>query len=105
VSDETQACDAQCNVPYRPSLWRRFRWWLWVRVMSFWRRRLYRHVMRFAHRYNWHYAPSHPMPEDKPWEKHHWCQWCGLRGTTLDTAKAPTPGQFLERAGRKRGTP
>src|SRR2546422_3997352 len=39
----------------------------------------YRLVMKLAHRYNWHYAPSFGPLEDGSYQ--HWCQWCGLRYT------------------------
>lgn len=55
-----------------------------ARVLGFWRtvwaRFCYRHVMRFAHRYNWHYAPVFGPYEDGSTQR--WCQWCGLRQTT-----------------------
>lgn len=38
---------------------------------------IYRGVMRFAHRYNWHYAPP-IYPEG---DTHLWCTWCGFRQT------------------------
>jgi len=37
--------------------------------------RVYRLVMRVAHRYNWHYAPP-IYPEG---DTMLWCQWCGFR--------------------------
>jgi len=39
--------------------------------------RVYRLVMRIAHRYNWHYAPP-IYPED---DIQLWCKWCGFRMT------------------------
>lgn len=57
------------------------------------RRRLYRITMRIAHRYGWHYAPKKPMPmpdTSAPGTSFHWCQWCGLRGTTYDPRLDPT---------------
>ncbi len=33
--------------------------------------------MRFAHKYNWHYAPP-CYPEG---DTQLWCQWCGFRQT------------------------
>lgn len=38
---------------------------------------LYRLVMRFAHKHNWHYAP--PVYPDVDTQL--WCQWCGFRQT------------------------
>ena len=42
-----------------------------------WARFFYRHVMRFAHRFDWHYAPEHGPFEDGRYQR--WCQWCGMR--------------------------
>ena len=44
--------------------------------------RLYRLVMKIAHRYNWHYAPvigplSPPSEDGRNYQR--WCQWCGFR--------------------------
>lgn len=39
--------------------------------------RPYRAIMRFAHRFNWHYAPP-IYPEG---DTHLWCKWCGFRQT------------------------
>jgi hypothetical protein len=62
-------------------LWRlvgRIRYWMFLNV---WCRHLYRPTMRVMHRFNLHYAPPSPM-NPRFGEQHHWCQWCGLRGTT-----------------------
>jgi hypothetical protein len=60
------------------------KFWNWLRrwmFLNIWCRHLYRPVMRLSHRFNWHYAP--PSPLNPPYgEQPHWCQWCGLRGTT-----------------------
>lgn len=37
--------------------------------------RLYRLVMKIAHKYNWHYAP--PIYPDG--DTMLWCRWCGFR--------------------------
>lgn len=37
--------------------------------------KLYRFIMKLAHKYNWHYAPP-IYPEG---DTHLWCQWCGFR--------------------------
>jgi hypothetical protein len=52
--------------------------WLYLYI---WCRHCYRHVMRLAHRYHWHYAPPSPM-SPLYGKQDHWCQWCGLRGVT-----------------------
>lgn len=56
--------------------------------------KFYRPFMRFIHKHGFHYAPKQHMPvphktkiglDGKPViEWYHWCQWCGLRGNTLD---------------------
>ena len=38
---------------------------------------LYSHIMKLAHKFNWHYAP--PIYPDG--DTHLWCQWCGFRQT------------------------
>lgn len=37
--------------------------------------------MRISHKFNIHYAPPSEMSPQYG-ERHHWCQWCGLHGTT-----------------------
>lgn len=39
--------------------------------------KLYRFVMKMAHKYNWHYAPP-IYPEN---DIQLWCKWCGFRQT------------------------
>ena len=49
----------------------------------------YRLIMRFAHKYNWHYAP--PIYPDGDTQL--WCKWCGFRETIKrrnDTRKKKT---------------
>jgi hypothetical protein len=45
--------------------------------------RLYRLVMKVAHKYNWHYAP--PVYPDG--DKMLWCQWCGFRQVITKSRK------------------
>ena len=52
--------------------------WIFLYV---WCRHLYRPTMRLLHRYNLHYAPASPL-SPRYGVRDHWCQWCGLRGTT-----------------------
>jgi hypothetical protein len=49
--------------------------------------RLYRLVMKIAHRYHWHYAPP-IYPEG---DTHLWCQWCGFRQTIKRAAYRDAP--------------
>ncbi len=69
------------------------KWWLWEQILTLYRRHAYRHVMRVAHRYNWHYAPPQGlMHGEKPdGQKRHWCMWCGLRGNTVDLEHFKAP--------------
>ena len=50
-----------------------------IRVLGFWgfiyHRFVYRHVMRFAHKHGWHYAPPSTMEDGSVLEL---CLWCGL---------------------------
>lgn len=59
-----------------------------IRVLGFWRhmylRFAYRHIMRLAHRFNWHYAPP-IYPEG---DTQLWCKWCGMR--------YPLPAPYIE---------
>jgi len=48
---------------------------------------LYRWIMRFAHKHNWHYAP--PVYPDGDTQL--WCQWCGFR-QTIKRRDGPLPG-------------
>ena len=78
------ACDCdKCNngkiwVGLFSRIWYPVKRWIFLYV---WCRYLYRPVMKVAHRYNWHYAPPSDLSPIYG-ERHHWCQWCGLRGTT-----------------------
>ena len=47
----------------------------------------YRLVMRFSHRYNWHYAPP-IYPEG---DTQLWCKWCGFRQTIKRAKQAERP--------------
>jgi hypothetical protein len=50
------------------SEWRAVRW------------RLYRALMKLAHRYDWHYAPMiEPIAPEGDMQL--WCKWCGFRQT------------------------
>lgn len=66
-----------------------------VRTLGFWRtlylRYLYRHLMRFAHRHNWHHTRKIGPFEDGSTQL--WCEWCGLRYSTppIDYAKLIRP--------------
>lgn len=81
-----EACDSRTVQRKGDYVQRLVRRWVWEKILTFYRKHLYRHVMKLAHRYNWHYAPPQRlMHGEKPdGQKRHWCQWCGLRGTTID---------------------
>lgn len=83
---QCETCDARTGERSAGSLQRVVRRWVWEQILTLYRRHLYRHVMRVAHRYNWHYAPPMDrMHGERPnGSINHWCQWCGLRGTTVD---------------------
>lgn len=60
---------------------------------------LYRAVMKFAHRFNWHYAPP-IYPEG---DTQLWCKWCGFRMTLPNTggkSAQKTPITGIAKAGR-----
>lgn len=48
--------------------------------------RLYRVVMRLAHRFHWHYAPP-IYPEG---DTQLWCKWCGFRQTVRQAVRLAT---------------
>lgn len=80
----TGCCGVLAGVrPLRPSVIIRTRNYLREKMLTFYRRHFYRSVMRFMHRFNWHYAPPSTLPDERPGVKHHWCQWCGLRGDVI----------------------
>jgi hypothetical protein len=80
--EETEQCDAQNTGQYKIPIFRKYynkiKLWLFLNI---WCRHCYRHVMRLMHHFNLHYAPSSPLDSEYG-ERNHWCQWCGLRGTT-----------------------
>lgn len=48
------------------------------------RGRLYRLIMKIAHKYHWHYAPLiGPILPDGTYQR--WCKWCGFRETIQPT--------------------
>ncbi|CAB4167932.1 hypothetical protein UFOVP868_68 [uncultured Caudovirales phage] len=72
--------------------------WLGSSVRGF----CYRALMRFAHRFNWHYAPIiGPMmcdPGDpREGKRQRWCQWCGMRDWVIECTG---PLRSQERANR-----
>lgn len=68
------------------------------------RGRLYRLVMRIAHRYHWHYAPPLYPQHENGWDKMLWCQWCGFQAVIeRHVGKAVVGGPYAaEPIGRKR---
>jgi len=82
MSDEAQCCQASGS--HRPNpvrvAWAKIKLWIYLNI---WCRYFYRVTMRAMHRFNIHHCP--PLPHDlnpRYGTQHHWCQWCGLRGTT-----------------------
>ena len=73
------AGSGETRVGFITRKWKAVKRWMFLNI---WCRHFYRPVMRFAHRYNWHYAPVSSMSPEYG-KRDHWCQWCGLRGTTL----------------------
>jgi len=53
----------------------------------------YRLIMRFAHKFNWHYAPP-IYPEG---DTQLWCKWCGFRQTIKRANQPLEPTQRAER--------
>lgn len=47
--------------------------------------KLYRVLMKLAHRYHWHYAPP-IYPEG---DTQLWCKWCGFRQTIKHATRNP----------------
>lgn len=94
-----QSEQTTCAAPLKrqaPSRYRRVvgavKYWLFLNI---WCRHLYRHVMRFMHRFNIHHAQPSPM-NPQFGKQEHWCQWCGLRGTTYK----PDPSKGINFAAR-----
>jgi hypothetical protein len=77
-------------------LWDEETGWLYS-VCVFFYSRSYGAVQKFLHKHGLHYAPKQSMPQGtelkrgldgKPvYENYHWCQWCGLRGTTIEVER------------------
>lgn len=68
--------------PFRPTIAARLRARVSWAIGSFYRRHLYRHIMRLAHRFNWHHTVT-LGPLSPGGEYQVWCQWCGLRQTVV----------------------
>lgn len=86
MNEENQCCEAEAISSPRKAerFWIGLRRWVFLNI---WCRYLYRPTMRLLHCFNLHYAPPQGlMHGEKPdGHNHHWCQWCGLRGTTVDS--------------------
>lgn len=87
----------QCQAAQTPPSTRASRFRCFVRARlhdAYWQIKLlflriaYRHIMRLAHYFGWHYAPVRG-PYLPGGEYQRWCQWCGLRGTVIDVSKGP----------------
>lgn len=91
MSDECECCEAVAD-RWTPSkyflLKQKVKRWIFLNI---WCKHMYRHVMRIMHKFNLHYAPPNPLNPEFG-EINHWCQWCGLRGSTYkyDPNKGPT---------------
>jgi len=53
--------------------------------------RLYRLIMKVAHKYHWHYAPP-IYPEG---DMQLWCKWCGFR-QTIQTQASISLSDYLQ---------
>ena len=87
-----------CNEPKRKinhllNIQLRIKYWIFLNI---WCSRLYRPTMKILHKFNLHYAPPNFLMssfENEYGEINHWCQWCGLRGTTY--RPDPKKGLFI----------
>lgn len=52
----------------------------------------YRTTMKVMHYFGWHYAPREHRIDGDPAHYYHWCQWCGLRGETVNMEYARKHG-------------
>jgi hypothetical protein len=82
--DMSEACAAPTPLKRKRHPLRKFigccRCWMYLNI---WCRHLYRPTMRIMHKMNLHHAPPSQITNDeRRGERNHWCQWCGLRGTT-----------------------
>lgn len=71
---------------WKPSIFRRvynqISRWVFLNIWCSW---LYRPTMKILHYFNIHYTPPLQIYNgelQKHGKKDHWCQWCGLRGST-----------------------
>ena len=79
VSRSEQLTVSQIAVRKMIGLLNSFKRWMFLNV---WCSRLYRPTMRTLHYFNLHYAPPSQTQMSLYGERDHWCQWCGLRGTS-----------------------
>jgi hypothetical protein len=69
--------------------------WYWL-FLNIWCRHCYRHVMKFAHRFNWHYMERTPILDETSTssdkgllgyltyrKRYLRCSWCGVSGYVL----------------------
>ena len=54
---------------------------------------IYRHLMRFAHKHDWHKMERNPHLEAG--KIHLWCHWCGARSVIIDPAIVRT-GKWMD---------
>ena len=80
--DDPQNETVKSGPSRRPGVIRRLilraRRWIFLNI---WCSHLYQPTSRLLHRFNLHYAPPSPM-SPRYGKRNHWCQWCGLRGST-----------------------
>ena len=51
---------------------------------------MYRRIMRFMHKHDWHKMEQNLFLEPSLGKIHLWCHWCGARSTIID----PKSNQF-----------
>jgi hypothetical protein len=54
---------------------------------------LYRWLVKFAHRFDWHHAPVYGPQQDGRYQR--WCHWCGLRQSYTYDPRKPIPGPLV----------
>lgn len=101
-TEEMTCNDPQCSASEKKTMrhylrkWRGELWyWLFLNI---WCRHCYRHVMKFAHRFNWHHMERTPILDETSTspdkgllgylayrKRYLRCSWCGVSGYVLKT--------------------